>query len=153
MRNRFRPRNTFQLHGNATWSINTKALENTEIPCLPDWMTLVMYSETNTDPKGWFVRERGDLITGLWSLFFTKKEIMDNILSKMTPNLLYEVFSCTYKHTHNETQKWKIENQKGSWLESRKKLHRVETQNDVHSPSPTPDSSLGEPRQKTVAGS
>ena len=80
-----------------------------------------MYSETNTDPKEWFVRERGDLIMGLWSLFFTKKEIMDNILSKMTPNLLYEVFSYTYKHTYNnETQKWKTENQKGSWARIKK---------------------------------
>ena len=43
---------------------------------LPDLMILVMYSETNTDPKEWFVGERGELIMGLWSLiiFHQKKK-------------------------------------------------------------------------------
>ena len=78
-----------------------------------------MYSETNTDPKEWFVGERGDLIMGLWSLIIfhqKKKEFMDNIWSRMTLNSLYEVPSYTYKHTYNnETRKWKTESQKDSW--------------------------------------
>lgn len=76
-------------------------------------MILAMCSETNTDPKEWFVGERGDLIMGLWSLIIfhqkkKKKEFMDNIRSKMTLKSLYEVSSYTYEHTYNnETQKWK----------------------------------------------
>lgn len=79
-----------------------------------------MCSETNTDPKEWFVGERGDLIMGLWSLIIfhqkKKKEFMDNIRSKMTLKSLYEVSSYTYEHTYNnEAQKWKTESQKDSW--------------------------------------
>ena len=55
-------------------------------------------------------------------------------------------------HTTMRHKSEKQKTRKVAGLESRKQLHRVETQNDVNSPSLTPDS-LGEPRQKVVAGS